>query len=93
MMNTKSLDLFLKALELTFKGKRGTYVLKTNTYDCRFPAYKKLLVEVWYVDGSYKTLISTAEIVGKYDTTAEKEYMEDSVMQSTILNILKFYGL
>ncbi len=92
-INMKSLDLFLKALETTFNNKRGIYVPRKVYNTCKFPAYKELLLEVWCIDGEYKTLVSKVNIVNRCTTEEEKAFIEDAATIETIKNILNYYGI
>ena len=89
----KTLNIFLKALEETLGNKRGFYVPKKTSLACKFPAYKRIVLEVWCVDGSYETLISKVDITEKSTTIEEQENLEDKVIKDTIKNILKYYGI
>lgn len=89
----EALDIFLKALEETFKGKRGIYVAKKATYDCKFAAFKRVVVEVWCVNGDYRTLVSSVESTGKYTATEDKKIMENKLITETIKSVLQYYGL
>ena len=93
----KTLNIFLKALEETLGTKRGFFVPRKTSEACRFSAYKKIILEVWCIDGSYETLISKVEAVGKSSisntTIEEQENLEDNIIKDTIKNILKYYGI
>ena len=89
----KEIDLFLKALENTLNNKRGCYISNTCTLDCKFPAYKQMIAEVWCIDGDYKTLISKVDITEKSTTKEEYDQLKSKVIQATFENILRYYGI
>ena len=93
LTNMKSLNLFLEALESSFSNKRGFYIPRLYSNDCKFPAYKNFILEVWCIDGEYKTLISKVDITEKCTTLEEKESLEKHLIKQTIENVLKYYGI
>jgi len=89
----ESLNLFLEALENSFSHKRGIYVSRFYSENCKFPAYKNFILEVWCIDGEYKTLISKIDITGKYTTTEEKEDLKNKLIKCTMEKVLRYYGI
>ena len=92
-INMEALNIFLKALESRLHSKRGFFVPVINTINCKFPAYKKESVEVWCIDGEYKTLISKVEVTERMVTEEEKQYVKEKLLKKTFKNILKYYGI
>ena len=93
LINMKSLNLFLEALENVFSYKRGFFVQRLYTKECKFPAYKNFILEIWCIDGEYKTLISKVDVTEKHTTVEEKENLESILTKKTIENVLNYYGI
>lgn len=93
LINMKGLELFLKALENAFSNKRGFYVYRLYSKECKFPAYKNFILEVWCIDGECKTLVSKIDITEKHTTLEEKQNIEDKLTRQTMENVLKYYGI
>lgn len=89
----KTLNIFLEALNSRLDNKRGFFVPKITTLDCKFPAYKNFILEVWCIDGECKTLVSKVDIIEKHTTLEEKQNIEDKLTRQTMENVLKYYGI
>lgn len=90
-----SLDIFLRALEtvLGFKKKKQFFVpLISTTSNIKFPAIKTIKVEVHCIDGAYDKIISTSTDSFNSCECSSND-MKCKVIQKTIENILKFYGI
>ena len=87
------LNIFLKALSNVMKGKRSTYIPRLTKKPSKFGAVQTYTLEVWCVDGENKQLISSASRTENVvSLEAEIELMQ-LLIQETIENILKWYGL
>ena len=89
----KELDIFLKALSNRMKGNQSTYIPRLTKKPSKFGAVKTYTLEVWCVDGKNKQLISsTSRTENMVSLEVEVELMQ-LLIQETIENILKWYGL
>lgn len=89
----KELDIFLKALSNVLNNKRGFYIPRLYTKPSKFGAVKSTTIEVWCVDGEYKQLISSSSRTENIDSKEKEDEIKNLLMQETIENILKWYGL
>ena len=89
----KIIDVFLKALENVMGNHRGFYVPQYTVTPTKVPAIKEFLLQVWCVDGEYKTLLSTVKRVEHCTEKWEMDVLEERVQRESIENILKYYGL
>lgn len=89
----KELDIFLKALSNIMKGKRGTYIPRLTKKPSKFGAVQTYTLEVWCVDGKNKQLISSASRTENVVSLEAEAELRQLLVQETIENILKWYGL
>ena len=89
----KELDIFLKALSNIIKGKRGTYIPRLTKKPSKFGAVQTYTLEVWCVDGENKQLISSASRTENVVSLEAEAELRQLLVQETIDNILKWYGL
>lgn len=89
----KELDIFLKALSNIMKGKRGTYIPRLTKKPSKFGAVQTYTLEVWCVDGENKQLISSASRTENVVSLEAEAELRQLLVQETIENILKWYGL
>lgn len=89
----KELDIFLKALSNIMKGKRGTYIPRLTKKPSKFGAIQTYTLEVWCVDGDSKQLISSASRTENVVSLEAEAELRQLLVQKTIENILKWYGL
>ena len=89
----KELDIFLKALSNIIKGKRGTYIPRLTKKPSKFGAVQTYTLEVWCVDGENKQLISSASRTENVVSLEAEAELRQLLVQETIENILKWYGL
>lgn len=89
----KSLKIFLNALE-ELKGDEVFFVDKlTITPQKPITAYKKYVLEVWAVDGAYKQIISTVQVIDKSTTEAQDSAIKEKITKEAIKKVLEYYGL
>ena len=89
----KELDIFLKALSNIMKEKRGTYIPRLTKKSSKFGAVQTYTLEVWCVDGKNKQLISSASRTENVVSLEAEAELRQLLVQETIENILKWYGL
>lgn len=89
----KELDIFLKALSNIMKGKRGTYIPRLTKKSSKFGAVQTYTLEVWCVDGENKQLISSTSRTENVVSLEVETKLRQLLIQETIENILKWYGL
>lgn len=89
----KELDIFLKALSNRMKGKRGTYISRLIKKPSKFGAIQTYTLEVWCVDGENKQLISSTSRTENVVSLEAEAELRQLLVQETIENILKWYGL
>lgn len=89
----KELDIFLKALSNIMKGKRGTYIPRLTKKPSKFGAIQTYTLEVWCVDGDNKQLISSTSRTENVVSLEAEAELRQLLVQETIENILKWYGL
>ena len=89
----KELDIFLKALSNRMKEKRGTYIPRLAKKPSKFGAVQTYTLEVWCVDGEDKQLISSASRTENVVSLEVEAELRQLLIQETIENILKWYGL
>ena len=89
----KELDIFLKALSNIMKGKRGIYIPRLTKKPSKFGAIQTYTLEVWCVDGKNKQLISSASRTENVVSLEAEAELRQLLVQETIENILKWYGL
>ena len=89
----KELDIFLKALSNRMKEKRGTYIPRLTKKPSKFGAVQTYTLEVWCVDGDNKQLISSASRTENVVSLEAEAELRQLLVQETIENILKWYGL
>lgn len=94
----KSIDLFLKALEKTYKERKITFVPRWhNVRDDKFPAFTKFNLEVVeIVEGKINMRFNVQRIENLSLTTyipkeEIKKNAEDTLTQQMIEMILKYY--
>ena len=89
----KELDIFLKALSNIMKGKRGTYIPRLTKKPSKFGAVQTYTLEVWCMDGENKQLISSTSRTENVVSLEAEAELRQLLVQETIENILKWYGL
>ena len=89
----KELDIFLKALSNIMKGKRGTYIPRLTKKPSKFGAVQTYTLEVWYIDDKNRQLISSTSRTENIDSKEKELEVNNQLVQETIENILKYYGL
>lgn len=89
----KALGIFLNVLNNRMKGTRGLLIPRLTKKPCKFGAVQKYTIEIWCIDNSIKTLISSSSRTESIDSKEKEEEVIDSLIQETIDNILKRYGL
>ena len=89
----KELDIFLKALSNIMKGKRGIYIPRLTKKPSKFGAVQTYTLEVWCVDGDNKQLISSTSRTENIVSLEAEAELRQLLIQETIENILKWYGL
>ena len=89
----KELDIFLKAFSNIMKGKRGTYIQRLTKKPSKFGAVQTYTLEVWCVDGENKQLISSTSRTENVVSLEAEAELRQLLVQETIENILKWYGL
>ena len=89
----KELDIFLKALSNRMNGKRGIYIPRLTKKPSKFGAVQTYTLEVWCVDGESKQLISSASRTENVVSLEAEAELRQLLVQETIENILKWYGL
>lgn len=87
------LKIFLKALTNVMKDKRGTYIPRLYSKPSKFGAIKAITLEVWCVDGDNKQLISSTSRTENVDSKEKELEVNNQLVQETIENILRWYGL
>lgn len=87
------LKIFLKALINVIKDKRGTYIPRLYSKPSKFGAVKVVTLEVWCVDGKNKQLISSTSRTENVDSIEKELEINNQLIQETIENILRWYGL
>ena len=87
------LNIFLKALSNVMKEKRGIYIPRLIKKPSKFGAVKTIIIEVWCVDGDIKHLISSTSRTENIDSKEKEVEVNNQLVQETIENILKWYGL
>ena len=88
-----NLTLFLKALGNVLSPLRGMFVDRWFTEPTKFPAIKKVTIEVWCIDGDNRTLLSKVSATERIITEEEKQEVHNKLIIQTIENVLKHYGL
>lgn len=92
-MNTKSLDIFLRALEKALTFKKNYYIVhKITTSNLKFPVIKNIKISVYCTGKAYKECICTVEKQYNSSDIDESEILEELTVE-VIENMLKFYGL
>ena len=89
----KELDIFLKALSNIMKNKRVTYIPRLTKKPSKFGAVQTYTLEVWCVDGENKQLISSTSRTENVVSLEAEAELRQLLVQETIENILKWYGL
>ena len=89
----KELDIFLKALSNIMKNKRVTYIPRLTKKPSKFGAVQTYTLEVWCVDGQNKQLISSTSRTENVVSLEAEAELRQLLVQETIENILKWYGL
>ena len=89
----KELDIFLKALSNIMKNKRITYIPRLTKKPSKFGAVQTYTLEVWCVDGKNKQLISSTSRTENVVSLEAEAELRQLLVQETIENILKWYGL
>ena len=89
----KELNIFLKALSNIMKGKRGTYIPRLTKKPSKFGAVQTYTLEIWCVDSENKQLISSASRTENVVSLEAEAELRQLLVQETIENILKWYGL
>lgn len=89
----KELDIFLKALSNRKRGKQSTYIPRLTKKPSKFGAVQTYTLEVWCVDGEDKQLISSASRTENVVSLEVEAELRQLLIQETIENILKWYGL
>ena len=89
----KELDIFLKALSNIMKGKRSTYIPRLTKKPSKFGAVQTYTLEVWCVDGKNRQLISSSSRTENIVSLEAETELRQLLVQETIENILKWYGL
>ena len=89
----KELDIFLKALSNIMKGKRGTYIPRLTKKPSKFGAVQTYTLEVWCVDDENRQLISSSSRTENIVSLEVETELRQLLVQETIENILKWYGL
>lgn len=87
------LKIFLKALTNVINNKKGTYIPRLYSKPLKFGAVKIVTLEVWCVDGENKQLISSASRTKNIDSKEKEIEINNQLVQETIENILRLYGL
>lgn len=87
------LKIFLKALTNVMKDKRSTYIPRLYSKTSKFGAVKTITLEVWCVDGDNKKLISSTSRTENVDSKEKELEVNNQLVQETIENILRWYGL
>ena len=87
------LKIFLKALTNVMKNKRDTYIPRLYSKPSKFGAVKAVTLEVWCVDGENKQLISSTSRTENVVSLEAEAELRQLLVQETIENILKWYGL
>lgn len=87
------LNIFLKALSNIRKNKRGTYIPRLTKKPSKFGAVKTYTLEVWYIDDKNRQLISSTSRTENIDSKEKELEVNNQLIQETIENILKQYGL
>lgn len=89
----KELDIFLKALSNRMKGNQSTYIPRLTKKPSKFGAVQTYTLEVWCVDVEGKQLISSASRTENVVSLEVEAKLRQLLIQETIENILKWYGL
>ena len=87
------LKIFLKALTNVMKGKRGTYIPRLTKKPSKYGAVKTYTIEVWCVDAENRQLISSSSRTENIVSLEVETELRQLLVQETIENILKWYGL
>ena len=87
------LKIFLKALTNVMKDKRGTYIPRLYSKPSKFGAVKAITLEVWCVDMDNKQLISSTSRTENVVSLEAEAKLRQLLIQETIENILRWYGL
>ena len=87
------LNIFLKALSNVMKEKRGTYIPRLTKKPSKFGAVQTYTLEVWCVDSENRQLISSTSRTENIDSKEKELEVNNQLVQETIENILKQYGL
>ena len=87
------LNIFLKALSNVMKEKRGTYIPRLTKKPSKFGAVQTYTLEVWCVDSKSRQLISSTSRTENIDSKEKELEVNNQLVQETIENILKQYGL
>lgn len=87
------LNIFLKALSNVMKEKRVTYIPRLTKKPSKFGAVKTYTLEVWYIDDKSRQLISSTSRTENIDSKEKELEVNNQLVQETIENILKQYGL
>lgn len=89
----KELDIFLKALSNRMKGNQSTYIPRLTKKPSKFGAVQTYTLEVWCIEGEDKQLISSASRTKNVVSLEVEAELRQLLIQETIENILKWYGL
>lgn len=87
------LNIFLKALSNIMKGKKSTYIPRLTKKPSKFGAVKTYTLEVWCIDGENRQLISSSSRTENIVSLEAETELRQLLVQETIENILKQYGL
>ena len=87
------LNIFLKALSNVMKEKRSTYIPRLTKKPSKFGAVQTYILEIWCVDSDNKQLISSASRTENVVSLEAEAELRQLLVQETIENILKWYGL
>ena len=90
----KSLDLFIKALEINLSPKRGKLIYRTyQDINETYPAYVTVIFELYNIDGDIEQLISKEFMSVKQSDTEAMINAYDTLTIKTICNTLRHYGI
>lgn len=85
------LKIFLKAIE---EVKPDVHLIPLyNIEPLKLPACKKIIVEVWSINGKKKVKLIESSVQGTCTTESQRVKLYKKLNQQAIVELLKYYGI
>lgn len=90
----KTLEMFLRALEKALGKKNGYYYPSLIIVPLHnMPAYKKYTLKVVAIDNLMDRIYSEEESTDKVVTADDRTMITNRLVEKTMFNMLRYYGL